>query len=416
MSARILATNAFWSLLSNILSRGTLVLSAVILARTLDTTSFAAYSYYQITVSMLSGYAAMGLGVSASRFFAEVGRENINAEPPPLGTLWGISVMLAVAAFVLIMLTPTSWLNAGLVVPKWLLALGVFSVVMAVVPDGAILGLERYKQATLISAVSGAMLLLGAWWASEQGSPTIAMGTISLVALLQATGESVIVIRAIGWSKLSVGLRLRQYEVRRVFTFAGPMFFASLLSGSGSWLLGRMILNGQGGAHGFALYVIGLQWFSLGLLLPGMISRVMLPRLVRTKSSNVSAASGKKLVRQGSLMATAAAAMMALFAVFLGPWILSIYGTNYAADRWFIAAFLGAAVLCAPANTVGNAIVINEGQNTWLVLTFFWLIVLLVSGAAAAPLGALSGAVAQAAAAAVLTLMAVITARAKQLI
>lgn len=416
MSTRLLATNAFWSLLSHLLSRGSLMLSTVILARTLDTSAFAAYSYFQITVSMLGAYVAMGLGVSASRFFAEIGHEKINTGPPPLGTVWCISVMLSAAAFMLIMLTPNAWLNAGLNVPKWLLAVGVFAVGMSVVPSGAILGIERYKQASLISAVSGAMLLLGAWWASERGSPTIAMGTISMAALLQAAGESVIVIRAIGWKKISDGLRLRQHEVRRVFALAGPMFLVSLLSGSGSWLLGRMILHGQGGEHAFALYVIGLQWFSLGLFLPSMISRVILPRLVRIRSSTMSAVEGKQLVKQGALMATAAAGVIALFGVFFGPWILSIYGTNYVTDRWFIAAFLGAAVLSAPANTVGNAIVVNAGQITWLALTFLWLVVLLVSGAAASPLGALSGAVAQAAAAAVLTLMAVTAARAKQLI
>jgi hypothetical protein len=105
---------------------------------------------------------------------------------------------------------------------------------------------------------------------------------------------------------------------------------------------------------------------------------------------------------------------MALLGVLLGPTIFSFYGSKYSADRWFIAAFLGAAVLSAPANTVGNAIVANGGQNTWLILTVVWFFVLLFSAVATASLGALSGAVAQAAAAAVLTGMAVTTARSKQ--
>lgn len=416
MSARVLAVNAFWSLLSHLLSRGSLMLSAIILARNLDTTSFAAYSYFQLTVSMLSAYAAMGMGVSASRFFAEVGHEKSEADPPPVGTLWMLSIILAIGAFVLIMLIPASWLTAGLGVPKWLLALGVFALGLTVVPGGAILGLERYKQATLISAISGAIMLLMVWWASQRGLPTIAMGAIAFSAFMQATGESVIVIRTVGWKRISVGFRLRRHEVQRVFTLAGPMFFVSLVSASGSWLLGRMILRSESGEHVFALYVIGLQWFSLGLLLPGMFSRVILPRLVRSKSSALSSASGKKLVVQGSVMATAAALIMALLGFLLGPWLLLIYGTNYQADRWFIAAFLGAAVLSAPANTMGNAIIANDGQKTWLILTIIWLGVLLISGVIAMPLGALSGAVAQAIAAAVLTLIAITVARAKQLI
>jgi O-antigen/teichoic acid export membrane protein len=194
------------------------------------------------------------------------------------------------------------------------------------------------------------------------------------------------------------------------------MFFVTLISASGTWLLGRMILRGSGGEHAFALYVIGLQWFSLGLLLPGMFSRVILPRLVRSTSSAVSAVASKRLVIQGSVMATATAIMMALFGVLFGPWLLMIYGASYQADRWFIAAFLGAAILSAPANTVGNAIVASNGQKTWLILTILWFLVLLVTGAVAAPLGALSGAVAQAAAAAMLTILAISSARSKKLI
>ena len=416
MSARLLVTNAFWSLLSHLFSRGSLMLSAVILARSLDTAEFAAYSYFQLTVSMLAAYASMGLGVSASRFFAEVGHEKTDADPPPVGTLWTLSVILATGAFILIMLIPNSWITAGLLVPKWLLAIGVFTLGLTVVPGGAILGLERYKQATLISGGSGAIMLLMVWWASQRGLPTIAMGAIALSAFLQAAGESVIVIRAVGWRKISVGFRLRRHEVRRVVALAGPMFFVTLVSASGSWLLGRMILCREGGEHVFALYVIGLQWFSLGLLLPGIFSRVILPRLVRSRHSALSAASGKRLVMQGAMMAAATAFTMALLGLMFGPWLLVIYGASYQADRWFIAAFLGAAVLSAPANTVGNAIVANDGQKTWLILTIIWLVVLLISGAVAMPLGALSGAVAQAAAATVLTLMAVTVARARKLI
>ena len=416
MSARALAVNAFWSLLSHLLSRGTLMLSAIILARTLDTSSFAAYSYFQLTVSMLAAYTAMGLGVSASRFFAEVGHEKNESEAPPIGALWMLSLIFSSAAFFMVMLIPSGWISAGLSVPKWLLALGVFSLGLAVIPSGAILGLERYKQATLISAVSGAAMLLLVWLASHQGLPTIAMGAIILSALLQAAGESVVVIKAVGWRKISAGFKLQRDDVRRVFALAGPMFFVTLLAASGSWLLGRMILHSEGGQHTFAMYVIGLQWFSLGLFVPGMLSRVLLPRLVRTRLLASSAASSKKLVMQGVMLATAAALAIALLGLLFGPWILRIYGSSFGADRWFIAAFLGAAVLSAPANTLGNAIVANNGQRAWLILMAIWLAALLISGALAMPLGAISGAVAQAVAAAALTLAAVAVARAKRII
>ena len=391
------------------------MLAAVILARNLDTASFAAYSYFQLTVSMLAAYAAMGLGVSASKFFSEVGHEKPEADPPPIGTLWVLSIILATSAFILIMLMPNSWITAGLSVPKWLLATGVLSLGLTVVPSGAILGLERYKQATLISAISGATMLLMVWWASQKNIPTIAMGAIALAALLQAAGESAVVIRTVGWKTISIGFRLRRQALHRVASLAGPMFFVTLFSASGSWLLGRMILRGEGGEHAFASYVIGLQWFSLGLLLPGMFSRVILPRLVRNTAKTTPEAS-KKLTVQGAIMSVSAASAIALLGLMFGPWLMPIYGANYQTDRWFIAAFLGAAVLIAPANTLGNAIIANNGQRMWLLLIAIWLGVLLISGFVATPLGALAGALAQATAGATLTLMAIMIARNRKLI
>lgn len=390
------------------------MLSAIILARTLDTSSFAAYSYFQLTISMLASYTAMGLGISASRYFSELNHEIDNREPPPIGTLWMLSIAFTTGAFALIMLMPNLWLTAGLLVPKWLLALGVFSLGLTVVPSGAILGLERYKQATLISGFSGTTMILVVWWASHRNLPIIAMGAIVLSTLMQALGESTVVIRTVGWKKISNGFRLRRHEIRRVFEFAGPMFLVTLISASGSWLLGRMILRSDGGELTFARYVIGLQWFSLGLLLPGTISRVILPRLVRNKSIATSEASNQRLVLQGATMATVSALLLAVLGSIFSPWILSIYGAKYESERWLIAAFLGAAVLSAPTNTLGNAIVASNGQNIWLKLTVFWLMVLLISGHIAMPFGAFAGAAAQASAALALTLTAISVLRAKR--
>ena len=54
MSARLLATNAAWALVSHVLHRGSFMLGAILLARSLPSGDFAACSYLQMTVFMLS--------------------------------------------------------------------------------------------------------------------------------------------------------------------------------------------------------------------------------------------------------------------------------------------------------------------------------------------------------------------------
>lgn len=392
MSLRTLAGNAAWSTLAHLLGRGSLVVAAILLARSLDTAAFAAYSYFQLTVSMLAAYAAMGLGVTASRFFAECGHVE-DARTPPIGTLWMLSIVAGLIFSLVILLLPTNWLDAGLGVPRWLLALGVFTMALGVVPSGGILGLERYAEATVAAAASATVLVVGAVIAGHIGSPVAAMGFLVAASLIQAVGNAAVVVQEVGWIKLRRHARIGRSELARVARFAGPMLGVSLLAASGSWIVGRIILAGPTGEHGFALYAIGLQWYALALFLPGMVSRVLLPRLVRSRL-RASAADSRALVRQGAMTALLAVALISSVGFLLSPWLLRLYGFDYQVDKWLLGAFLLAAIPSAPVNTVGNAIVAAQGQREWFFMTAFWFLLIVLIANAVAEQGAWGGAIA----------------------
>lgn len=372
MSGRLLATNAFWSLVSHVLHRGSFMLAAIFLARSLDPEGFAAYSYFQMTVAMLSTYAAMGLGVTASRYFADFECAD-NKNSAPIGTLLVLSSAMAVAAFMLVLLLPQAWMQAGLPVPTWLIALGVSVTVAGVVPGGGILGLEKYREACVVSLLSGSIMLGMAWLAAMQHSPTLGMWGIVAGMGSQVAGQSLLILRTTGWEAIAGSCRWTLSELRELAGFAGPMSLVSILAGSGTWIVGRLILA-DGGEREFAAYSIGLQWFALGVLLPGMVSRVILPRLVRTSD-----ASAKRLVRTGVAMALLPALVMAAGGLLLAPWLIRLYGGAYVYFTYVIPAFLGVAVLSAPINTLGNAILARNGQVAWLCLSVLSFAVLLLA-------------------------------------
>lgn len=417
MSGRALAINAIWSLIDHLLFRGSLMLATIILARGLTTANFATYSYFQLTISMLAAYAAFGMGVAASRFFAQLGRQRDAADQPPISTLWLLSLLGSGLFACLVIAVPGGWLSAGLAVPGWFLALGCFVMAIGVVPGGAVIGLELFRQATFVSLLSGLVLLGGTAWAAKQGSAQIGMATLVVAFLFKGAGDALLVVREVGVDRLFGGLWLRQKDVRKVLGFAGPMLAVSLISGSGSWLLGRMILSRPEGDYAFAMYSIGLQWFSLALLFPGMLSRVILPRLVRAGSVGEQAdVDGRALVRHGALMTVACAVAVTVAAVVVGPWLLQVYGDNYAVGRWFIGAFMLAGVLSAPANLLGNAIIARDGQMVWLLLMAAWLVVLLACGVFTARAGEWSGPFSQGFAAFVLTCLAFLVANRRRLV
>lgn len=414
MSLRALAGNAAWSTLSHLLGRGSLVVAAILLARQLDTKSFAAYSYFQLTVSMLAAYAAMGLGVTASRFFAESGHVD-DAQLPPIGTLWILSILAGLLAAVVVVLLPADWLTGGLGVPRWMLALGLFSMVLGVVPGGGILGLERYAEATLAAAASAVVLVFGAVVAGSNGSPIAAMAVLVAATLIQSLGNAFIVVRQTGCATLARHSRMGWKELKRVTGFAGPMLGVSLLSASGAWIVGRMILEETEGEREFSLYAIGLQWYALALFIPGMVSRVVLPRLVRSRAGKVDSDSGL-LVHRASLASLVAASSVSLLGLIASPWILKLYGAEYSVDTWLLGAFLLAAIPSAPVNVVGNAIVAADGQRAWLLLTMVWFAVLMLSSSMLANRGAFGGAAALFISSLILGVLAVSLARARRVV
>lgn len=348
------------------------MLAAIFLARNLQPQGFAAYGYFQMTVAMLTTYAAMGLGVTASRYFAEFERDR-GGDSAPIGTLLALSLFLAATAFMIVLLLPGAWLHAGLPVPQWLIALGVAIAVAGVVPGGGILGLEKYRQASIVSLLSAIVMLGMAWLAARSKSPILAMWGIVGGAGVQLVGQLVVIVFTTGWQAVSDSCRWTRREIRKLAGFAGPMFLVSILAGSGTWIVGRLILA-DSGERNFAAYSIGLQWFALGLLLPGMVSRVLLPSLVRSRGGDA-----KGLVRTGIAMAMAPALAMVLAGLVLAPSLIRLYGNEYSEFSFVIPVFLWIALMSAPVNTVGNAIVAKNGQIAWLCFSAISFVALLLT-------------------------------------
>jgi O-antigen/teichoic acid export membrane protein len=394
MTTKILVSHVSWSMLSHLFSRGSMMLSAVLLARFLTEHDFAVYSYFQMTATMIATYAAMGLGVTASKFFAELNHENEEKRTDvikSIGTLWVLSIGLAFAAALVVFLIPIASLTSGLNIPVWLFALCVLVMALDIIPSGGILGLEQYKKVALISFFTGCINLIGAYISTKKNLPIYSMWALVMGCATQAFGEMYVIRRSVGWS---IFFRLFVFDyskLKNVFSFVGPMFLVSVMAGSGTWILGKIILNGSDGKHEFALYSIGLQWFSLALFIPGMISRVVLPRLIRSKRND----NQNTLYLSGAMALTASIAF-AIIGIFFRDLIMSLYGSEYAMNSSsLILLYLLAAIFYAPANTLGNALVAHGYQLIWLFITMVWFFAVLITGFLFVDLGSEMGAYAQ---------------------
>jgi O-antigen/teichoic acid export membrane protein len=206
--------------------------------------------------------------------------------------------------------------------------------------------------------------------------------------------------------------------VATILGFAGPMFGVSILTASGTWIVGRIILSTQAGEYSFSLYVIGMQWFSLAMLLPGIFSRVVFPILVRYAVSEVLEVKDKsiKLLRTASMASVGIASIATVFVALFSPWIIDLYGPKFGSISTVILAFSAIAILGAPANIIGNALVARDNQNLWLMFTLVTSSILVASCYLAIDMGVWAGVASLTLSSGTLTFLAFSAARSRSLI
>lgn len=373
MSMKILLNNALWSTISHILSRGILMLSGILLARYLSPKDFALYSYFQITATMLATYSALGLGVAASKYFAEFSINKDNKEViDTISTLLGIALVISILATVIILLIPNKILSSGLNISNTTFALAVLVLSLNIIPSGAVLGLEKYKQATFFSLMNGLICLLGVFLSISFNKVNYSIFFFILAYLAQLIGYLFITYKEMSFLPLKNMFRIKKSVISNLSKFIGPLVFVSLLTASSGWILGKSLLEIYG-EHVFAAYSIGLQWFSLALFIPGMISRVVLPRLIRSEVNN------KSVLKTACLLAFGFSIFIFLIGSLFKEEIILFYGNSYSEYEYVLVSFLFIAVIYAPANTLGNAIVAKLGSFHWFIITICWFICLMLT-------------------------------------
>lgn len=373
MSIKILLNNTLWSTLNHVLSRGVLMLSGILLARYLLPKDFAIYSYYQMTVVMISSYASLGMGVAASKFFAELSIDKDNIENiDTITTLFSISILVSFLIATLIFFIPNNILTSGLDISIYIFAISVLVLSLNIIPSGAILGLEKYKEATIISLINGIICLIGVYLSISFNEIIFSIYFFILASTVQLLGYIYLVNQSISHISKKAYLKIKKKSLLKLAKFMGPLIFVSILAASSSWILGRVLLL-ENGEYLFSVYSIGLQWFALALFLPGMVSRVVLPRLIRGESKD-----NKEILRISCLISIVFSILIFLIVFIFKSYIVDFYGFKYKNYEDILVLFLLVAILYAPANTLGNAIVAKLGSLPWLIITIIWFIILMV--------------------------------------
>jgi O-antigen/teichoic acid export membrane protein len=361
---------------ASVLGRGAFVLTFMILARSLSAEDLARTNFFLLTLNMIAAYATLGVGVAASRYFP-LAQEHSSQVRSSIHALVALSL---VSALVVTLLVPLIWPQLTSMPLSWLFVAALVFLVLGLVPASALVGLQMYRQSLAVAAASGSVLVLGALLAARESSVTLAFAAIGLSFALKTLGDATLASRRLGaafWRPFRVCLS----DIRGVLSLVGPMAITGAMSGSGAWVVGEMV-RARWADLDYTHYGIGLQWYALGMFLPGMVTTVLFPLQVQAaQATSRSSQAPNRLLFYGVGLAAIVCLVILGIAVPLSPFIARAYGPGFAGESWMIWGFVAAAGFGAPAGALGAHLISIDRQGTWTACTAVWLAVLVASAA-----------------------------------
>lgn len=395
--------HVIWMLVSHLLSRGSMVFSGMLIARYLDKAAFASYSYLLLTATMIAIYSAMGIGITTTKSFAKLESQKSST---PIATLGIVNFSLAVITIVIFYIFNQYFIPNNLNIP--ILTMGAIILFMSldIYASNALIGLEKFKQLACVSIVATVIVLVSVSLSIYNKNVIYSMYGLAFASFLQFILNTLMILKNLKEMDILLSLKFRYEHINEIFKTIGPMLPISLIAASGTWIIGRFILldSTENGLKQFALFSIGLQWYSIALFLPTMISKVILPRLIK-----ISDESSTRLLRLNCYIVFFGCLLFAIIGLISEPLISSFYGSEYNLPRGLIFSYLCAATISSPANIMGNSLIADDKELTWLMIVVCSFISIIMISNFALGFGAWLGALALSVSSLILILLSSLT-------
>ena len=119
------------------------------------------------------------------------------------------------------------------------------------------------------------------------------------------------------------------------------------------WAANAFLVNSEDGLAQFGLFSLAYQFLVAVTFLPNMVTIVLMPAFSRQLGGEQWESAGR-LLRQSVLVIVAATAVAAVVIGLLSPWIMKLYGDEFAAGWLVLALLMVAATVFAPQGPAQN--------------------------------------------------------------
>ena len=369
-----------WNVLEAGIVAGTNLVVAVVVARMLGINDFGAFSIIRSTVYMMASVAGLGLGITATKYIAEMR----NNDPTRLGVILGLCAVIAggtsfcFAASLLVFAPQIALYNLGAPQITEQLRIASFYILFVTLNGyqiGALVGFEAFPKLArinLILAIVSMSITFGFTWLWGLTGASLALGLVAMfnwflhhLAIREELERHQITIRYRGiWQEKSI-----------LTSFALPAALSGFIGAIIVWICNAFLVKQSDGLIQMAIFTATYNFRSLIMFVPGLVTRVASPilcNLVGEKRGN----SYSRLFWFNIGVSVCVSMIVGGLLILTAPYLLSLFGKGFVVGDRMVLVVVSMSVIEVIASAFYQPLYAH-GKLWWQVLIIIcWSIVL----------------------------------------
>lgn len=374
---------AFWSLLGTLIAQGLSMLAGIFAARVLGKVGYGEFGMINSTVGMFGTFAGFGLGMTATKYVAELKTR----DPERTGRILGLSnyvsiVFGGVVTLILFVFAPQiaiNAINAPFLVNELRISCGLLFInALNGAQIGALSGLEAFKAIAKVNLYRGLLsffiTVISVWFYGLSG---LVISTV-IAGALGWWLNHITLKRECAYAGIVISHNNLIDELHVLWKYSLPAFLAGVMVGPIVWLTNAMLVNQASGYSEMGLLNAANQWKGVLTFLPVTIACSVLPAMSSIFGDFGASSEANQSVEIANTMNQVVIWPISIFLMLLASPIMMLYGEGFQNGRVLFILLIGGTAIGFVGNSVGTLITSRGFMWLGVVQNLTWGIVLLL--------------------------------------
>lgn len=374
-------SHTFWILSGNIISKTLLLIATILMTKYMGKEEYGQFGIIKSTILMFAIFAGMEMGITATKYISQYH----NIDNKKVEKIVGISNLFAIIVSILVLVFVfffskhiAEQINAPQLDKEiQMSSLVLFFSSLNGIQNGILAGLEKFKELSINTTISGIISSVGLIMAAKYFSLKVVVIAFGLNYILLFL-FNFITLKRVFYSNFKINIFSKNNfeEASILWKFSLPAILAGLMVGPVTWLCNYFLVKQPNGYLEMADFDIANQWRNTILFIPAALSQIALPMLSSSFNNNDDY---KKIFNKNlKINIYLGFTLVVLFCLFT-PMIVSFYGHDYErATIPMIIMFITTGFITIN-NVIGQAIASQGKMWFGFFVNFIWACVLVIS-------------------------------------